>query len=775
MPWLTPKGGGDPQFISPAGLSSALASGLYEAPAEDTTVSVVNPSTGLAGDVSIRDLAEVQERTGAAVEGVEARRERDRAARVEADHGGTLAQIGTVVEQGLDTATGGLYGTIAEASAGKGYTRERRERLEANPGAGAIGTAAGLAPSLLSGGAGAAGSVARATPIGIASRAGTKLATKLGGGVRGALAGGVAEGALLGVGSAGQEIGLEDDVSVERALGALSSGALYGGAIGGAVGVGAKVAEKGLLKAKAAADDLAARVQKGGGISDDIAKMDAKGLRAAEEAEHAAIEASRVPQRAQMADEIVALQKESKASKFWLATEDKSLRKAALKADKWMTGLTDDIKGLGQKPQSALKALRIKEQALDQIVKGGDEVRAAIKAEQEAGLAAGKTATAGENRLKALAGAEDMLAKNRSLQEKIMALDAPPSSPRLKEIADAKDILQSAGGKKKGLVDQMVQGSAYGAVLGAIPAMPFGGVVAPLIAAKASNAITGLLTGKLGAAAAEQAQRTAQAVKAFVDVGTRVTKSAPPLATKVLTSVSYADQPKKRGEKVEAPTTLVDAYKAREQELRSQMTTGPTGAPVMRPEKRRALGDRLAGVRASDPVLADRMETVAARRLEFLASKLPKRPDYLATQMGGPDRWKPSDMDMRAFARYAAAVEDPGGVEERLVSGQVTPEDAEAYKTVYPERFEALKRQIVESLPELRGSLPYERQVALSIFTGIPVDPAMRPQTLARLQANFAMEEGSEGGSMAPRATPNFGSVKSAEKATPSQQRQAGE
>ena len=32
---------------------------------------------------------------------------------------------------------------------------------------------------------------------------------------------------------------------------------------------------------------------------------------------------------------------------------------------------------------------------------------------------------------------------------------------------------------------------------------------------------------------------------------------------------------------------------------------------------------------------------------------------------------------MRTWARYVAAVEDPGGVEERLAAGTVTPEDAE--------------------------------------------------------------------------------------------------
>jgi hypothetical protein len=98
-------------------------------------------------------------------------------------------------------------------------------------------------------------------------------------------------------------------------------------------------------------------------------------------------------------------------------------------------------------------------------------------------------------------------------------------------------------------------------------------------------------------------------------------------------------------------------------------------------------------------------------------------------------------------------------VEERLTSGIVTPEDAEAYRSVYPERFADLKPQIAERLPELRQKLPYDRRVNLSIFTGVPVDPAMRPRTIARLQATFVLEPGSNGGTEAPRAVPQFGSL----------------
>jgi hypothetical protein len=94
-------------------------------------------------------------------------------------------------------------------------------------------------------------------------------------------------------------------------------------------------------------------------------------------------------------------------------------------------------------------------------------------------------------------------------------------------------------------------------------------------------------------------------------------------------------------------------------------------------------------------------------------------------------------------------------------------------KTVYPEMHADITNQIVAKLPELRQQLPYQRRLALSMFSGVPVDPAMDPRILSSLQGNFTNEPGSEGGTQAPTPQPAFGSVK-AEKPTPSQARSAG-
>src|SRR5690606_14111265 len=113
----------------------------------------------------------------------------------------------------------------------------------------------------------------------------------------------------------------------------------------------------------------------------------------------------------------------------------------------------------------------------------------------------------------------------------------------------------------------------------------------------------------------------------------------------------------------------------------------------------------LSGVKMVDAALADALETMANRRISFLARKLPKKPDFLRHTVG-PDTWVPNSQDIRTFARYVDAVDNPQGVEERLADGTISPEDVEAYKEVYPERYRDLRNQIAARLPELQGTLP---------------------------------------------------------------------
>ncbi len=659
------------------------------------------------------------------------------------------AQANAAIGEGLSTATlGGSDFVIGQL--GTQAEREYHEKVRRdNPGAALVGGAIGAIADPF-GATTLAGKIGARAAKGLEE--GGAIAQLAGAGVRAGT-----EGAVFGAGTGVSELSLSaDPVTIEHAASVIGSNMLFGGVAGAGVGVAGKGLELGLRRAKVALDQYAEKgiVDAGTNVGDDLASLDRKGLRAAEKTELEAIEAARVPKRAELADEIKAFRQELKANKPWLATKDaeeaeiRAIGARTRKADRALDNVLDDPKALAESPKAALKQLRVQEAALDDLVtKHADTLRAKF---------AGDTSGA---RAAALDYASVALEKNRALQAKITEVSGPKASARLDAISDAVAGLSAAKQPAGSTIGEALGASALGHAVGALAGVPYLGQA--VLAAKA----VGGVWKKLGGNTAAAAERASKAVQTFLDVGAKVAPKAPVVASKVLASVAYgSSKPKKEA-------SLADSYHARAGEIRALTALGPDGKPMMRMDERAKMSARLAAIKATNPLLADKIESTKARGVEFLASKLPRKPDLPGIGMG-PDSWQPPDMEMRGFARYVAAVEDPHGVVERLASGQVTPEDAEAMRTVYPKMYADIQQQIMGQLGELQAKLPYQRRLALSIFSGVPVDPAMDPNVLAMLQGGFALEEGSDGGTQAPVAQAQFGSV-SKESPTPAQERGA--
>jgi hypothetical protein len=757
MPDLILKSTGKPVFVPDEQLADALASQMFEAPDDSTPVNVTLPGAlGDSGTTTVGDLRRTQQ-AGASVESESSFRGRERGARLDREHGGLLDKGITALETGVDEFTLGIGPAILDSTLGEGYRERRIERREANPGV-VTGTkiASGLAAAG-SAGKGLVGKALGATPLGAVTKAGSKIAAR--GGVKNAAKAGVLEGGAVGFGEGVQQLRDSDQpIDFERAASVLASNVVLGGGTGGLIGGGAAAAGKALTKAKGALDKAATREIQ---VADDIARMDGKQLRAAREVELEAIETARIPERKAMADELATFRKDLKDQKVWLATKDsadseiRTIGKQTLKADKQLDRLLDNPKALAENPARARAALQQQEHALEQLTKKADQLRAAFGADTT------------PVRAQALDNAMAALERNRGLQQRLADLSAAPSSPRLQALDDAKDALVT-GGVKKGMAEQMVGGSAFGIGAGLASAVPVvGPFLAPFAGSAAAKLATEGLSNALGKASVEAAKRMSTAVGVFLDVGKKVAPAAPVLATKVLAQVAYAPSDGSKGGK-----DLPSLYKARSAEIRSQVAAGPDGKAQMHASARGKMAANLAGIRAADPILADRIETHAARKVAFLADNLPRRPDTGALKTG-PDMWQPSDFAMRGWARLAAAAEDPAGIAERLTSGSITPEDAKVMRELYPEMLAALTQNILEQLPTLQAQLPYQRRLALSILTGVPVDPAMNPRILRVLQASFVREPGTEGGTQAPRPQAQFGSVTAAP-GTQAQKREQG-
>lgn len=672
----------------------------------------------------------------------------------ERDYGG----IGGTVKAGLAAAGRGVTfgGTdvVARALGGDDAAYDLNRLKEQNRAVSIGGEIAGaIAGTVATGGAGLLGS---------ATRGAAKAA---GGGLRGAIAAGATEGAAYGLGTGVSELALsQDPLTWERATSVLSSNALFGAATGGALGGAGNLVERGLTRASKVIDDgLAARAARDSAdaVPADLAALDAKGLRAARQAELDAIETARVPQRQQFADDLDTFRKEARESKIFLATKDadvkgigevKQMAKVFLDADRKIDRLLNNPKYLAENPKFALGHLQQQENALTKIAKSEPELRAVFAADATGARAAALDAIA------------PTLERNRALQTRVRDLVAEPASERLTAIEAAREA-RSLPKPEPSMLEKASGGALFGALSGAAHALPVIGQipgVASLIGAKGAEIVTGLVFGRLGkatSAIAERSQAAAQALVGAAKAAAPVVKAAAPaaipLATKTLAAVRYA--PPSRDQ--EEPKTLPGLFKARTDEIKTQTAYDEQGIPRMRPGARAEMAKTLAPIRAVDPIMADRMETLAARRIEYLSGIIPRQPDFGTPQVG-PNRWQPSDMQMRSFARSAAAVEDPDGVESRAANGLLVPEDARAYWACYPERAQDFTRQVFEQLPQLTKPLPYAKCLTLGMLTGKPVDPSMTPRVRNVLQASFPDEPGSEGGTQAPKAEPQMGSIK---------------
>ncbi len=673
--------------------------------------------------------------------------------------GGKVVGGGAAVLRGV---TGGGSDALISALGGGEDLRALREE---NPTISTIGEIAGtLSPTGIGG---------------VAARVGEKAAGAFRGAgalskVAKAASGAGAEGAVLGAGQGVSELALsEDPLTLERAASVIGSNMALGGVVGAGAGGLGKGVELSLKRAKTALDIAASTsASAAGGASTHV-------------------------------DDLVQYRSAVKDANPWAAISEGEEAALLNNTNKRLRNALNDPQGLAERPGTLLKPLREQEQAFERALANREAIGARLEsantkiakdlgeelatlpsaanevtltgksaqrygsfadvkvgkvdkiptvtiAREEAhgfmsALQEGRVSGQGQEALDKLAGLADA---NRQLQAKIVAATAKPAAA-------------ASGG-----ISEAIGASALGHVVGAAAGVPFLGQ-----AVLAGKAATGIIK-KLGANTAAVAERASAGVSAFLDVGGKVGSkaraAAPVLATKVLSSARYAPGPAKAPKDTGSPT-LAKAYLARAEEIRSQMAPAPDGSLQMHQGAREQMAERLAPIRAVQPVLADRIETLKAKGLAYLASKLPTRPDLAPMQMG-PDKWQPSDMEMRAFARHAAAVNDPHSIVERLVDGSITPEDAEAMKAVYPEMHADITRQIIEQLPTLQKQLPYARRIALSIFSGVAVDPAMDPQIFSVLQGQFANEEGTEGGTQAPVAQPQFGSV-SKPKPTPAQER----
>lgn len=706
------------------------------------------------------------------------------------------ANIGGVESFGQGVGRGVSLGATDAAQAALGGGSYLRAAESAHPTLSTLGNLTGAAAGALMGNEGALA----ASPAAFVGRAGRAVA-ELGEGagalraIGGAAAGGAVEGGLYGAGNAVSQLAMSaDPIDAEHMASAFSSNMLLGAGLGGITGGVFKAGERALTRAGAALTDVAGARGALAGVPEDLAGLDDAGLRDAGDAaavarkgevaaERQSLEDLRVPQREELATQIKELHTDLTGegsrpiSKALQGTDVEAIEGIkSIRADlaDSFYGVRAAAKGttaLAENPTLALKKLQLRADALTALEPKIPELLGVLGTDvRGAGL---------EHVSDVLAETQNQIRAIKQLDTKFSPIGGTrltelenSLSPRQQAIEAARDALKNA--PEAGILQKSAQAAAFGGVTAVAHAIPGVGVAAPFLGAGASK-IVGRLFEHMAGAKAAIAGKTAETASTFLDAARKVVPVAPMVATKILGTVRFAPPQGK-----EEPKDLPGLFAARSAEIRSQTTMAPDGSVQMRPEARAALSKRLDPIAAVSPRLADGIETVKARGITYISSKIPREPDIGGIQIG-PSKWQPSDLDMRSWARVVSAVEDPAGVEERLVHGTLTPEDAEAYRTVYPQRYAQLQQTLMAAAPGLTKSLPYARQLTWSIFAGIPIAASMEPNIRNVLQASFTRRPpdttASIPGMSPPKIEPSFGSLgsvkKSIEQPTPTQQRGA--
>lgn len=130
----------------------------------------------------------------------------------------------------------------------------------------------------------------------------------------------------------------------------------------------------------------------------------------------------------------------------------------------------------------------------------------------------------------------------------------------------------------------------------------------------------------------------------------------------------------------------------------------------------------------------------AIGKLKYLEKVLPKPPrqEY---QFLKPKNWFPSDHDLYKFKRHYDVTVNPYSVFDSLNRGDLTGEQVNTLKEVYPSLYSEAIEHIVKNIAESDGKgLSYEKRQALSMFLGKPLDESLEAGFIIDMQSLHAAQ-----------------------------------
>jgi len=269
---------------------------------------------------------------------------------------------------------------------------------------------------------------------------------------------------------------------------------------------------------------------------------------------------------------------------------------------------------------------------------------------------------------------------------------------------------------------------------------PDGNFVGDLVGRAVKGTIGGALGGPFGAAigaamgggvSVHQMLRQLTTVERLANKGAKALEASINGATKALTSDTARLLTTQS--RVQAKEHISLKQKRTEYKQLAPKIQAAAGDPNVVAENVAKAFGTLQGTPNLKAAMATKM-TIAS---QYLAQHMPKDPlagRYMSVDASG---WEPSDSDLSKFHRRMAVVQDPKIAVGKIADGSVSPEEIDALQVVYPEIYNKLKAGVVTALMENGTNVPYSKRIAIGTIFGIPTDPSLEPEMVAKLQATF--------------------------------------
>ena len=137
------------------------------------------------------------------------------------------------------------------------------------------------------------------------------------------------------------------------------------------------------------------------------------------------------------------------------------------------------------------------------------------------------------------------------------------------------------------------------------------------------------------------------------------------------------------------------------------------------------------------PSVAAEVHAAAARGQQHLAETMPQGRRLQGQLFGARTQPQPSPEQMRAWMRRADVVDDPLTVLDSLRRGDISREEVETLRAVYPALHSRIVEEATRQIVDAAAPLSYQDRIRLGILLGITSDPSLDPATLATLQATY--------------------------------------